>query len=218
VNLVACSVYYFKKTPWFLRKLYPSRLWRIDSTEKNIYLTFDDGPHPELTPFILDQLRKYNAKATFFFIGDCVAKYPQLYQRVLAEGHAVGNHSQHHLDGFKTADAVYLEDVKQAAAHIHSGLFRPPYGRLRSSQARQLTGYKIVMWEILSGDFDPGLNREKCLDTVMRKTRAGSIIVFHESDKAKEKMTYCLPVVLEKFSEAGYRFTLITEKKDSVQA
>jgi peptidoglycan/xylan/chitin deacetylase (PgdA/CDA1 family) len=204
-------MFYFTKSPWWLKRLYPRRVWSIDTKEKILYLTFDDGPDPRATPFVLDQLKKHGAKATFFCIGRNTANYPELYQRIIAEGHATGNHTFHHLNGFKTANSDYISNVIQAASLIHSRLFRPPYGRLKSAQARRLRDYKIIMWDVLSGDFDKGLPSETCLRTVIQKSSPGSIIVFHDSEKSMSKIEYVLPLVLEKFSEKGYRF----EKLDS---
>ena len=203
---------YFVKTPWWLKKLYPKRLWSVDTKEKIIYLTFDDGPHPVATPFVLDELKKHNAKATFFCIGKNVVEYPAIYKRIVEEGHAIGNHTQHHLNGWKTEKETYLADITIAAKHIESSLFRPPYGRIRSQQANSLTdamnntSAKIVMWDVLSGDFDVDLSPEKCYENVVKHTRPGSIIVFHDSLKAFERLKFALPLVLKHFSEQGYRF------------
>lgn len=203
---------YFIKTPWWLKKLYPKRVWHIDTSEKRIYITFDDGPHPVATPFVLDELKKYNAKATFFCIGKNVLAYPAIYHRILEEGHRTGNHTQHHVNGWKTSTETYLADVRVAAGHIASGLFRPPYGRLRSSQGKGIATAmndetaKIVMWDVLSGDFDPALPAEKSLLHSIGKTKEGTIIVFHDSEKAFSKMQYILPRFLLSFSEKGYLF------------
>jgi peptidoglycan/xylan/chitin deacetylase (PgdA/CDA1 family) len=199
-------MFYFTKSPWWLKRLYPRRIWSIDTKEKILYLTFDDGPEPGVTPFVLDQLKKHGAKATFFCIGRNTSKYPELYQRIIAEGHATGNHTFHHLNGFKTANSDYIANVTQADSLINSSLFRPPYGRLKSGQARRLRDYKIIMWDVLSGDFDKGISGESCLKIVIGKSSPGSIIVFHDSEKAWSKIEYVLPLVLEKFSEEGYRF------------
>jgi len=200
---------YFVKTPWWLKKLYPRRIWDFDTGEKIIYLSFDDGPHPVATPFILDALKKYKAKASFFCIGKNVLAYPDLYRRIQEEGHRVANHSHNHLDGYKTPDKTYLGDIHEAAAFIDSNLFRPPYGRMTASQFRKLPGYKIIMWDVLSGDFDASLSKEKCLEGVNAKTKPGSIVVFHENDKAWEKMSYALPRFLDNFHQQGYIFSVI---------
>jgi len=204
---------YFVKTPWWLRTLYPSLTWRIKGTVKTIYLSFDDGPHETATPFVLEQLRKYNAKATFFCIGKNVAAHPSVYQNILDEGHAVGNHTYNHLNGWKTKNDVYLKDVADASALIKSNLFRPPYGRIRHSQQKQLqtTNPKLqtIMWDVLSGDFDTDLTPEACLGYVLYHTKPGSIVVFHDSSKAWERMQYALPKVLAHFTKEEYVFESI---------
>jgi peptidoglycan/xylan/chitin deacetylase (PgdA/CDA1 family) len=202
---------YFIKTPWWLKKVYANRIWSIDTNEKNIYLSFDDGPHPQVTPFVLNELKKYNAKATFFCIGKNVVAYPDVYQRIIDEGHTTGNHTQHHLNGWNTADETYLADVADASKYIHSNLFRPPYGRVSSSQAKKLDTYKIVMWDVLSGDFDESLTKEKCLKNVLRETRKGSIVVFHDSEKAFVRVEFVLPLMLDFFTKSGYSFKAIEQ-------
>lgn len=200
---------YFIKTPWWLKAMFPKRIWHIGRGEKVIYLTFDDGPHPVATPFVLDLLKEYKAKATFFCIGKNVDDFPAIYKRILDEGHAVGNHTQHHLNGWKTANDIYIKDVKEAAKRIQSGLFRPPYGRIRSSQVRKLAGFRIIMWDVLSGDFDKAVSPESCYQYVMNHTNNGSIVVFHDSEKAWSKMSNTLPLVLEHFSKKGFQFSAI---------
>jgi peptidoglycan-N-acetylglucosamine deacetylase len=200
---------YFVKTPWWLKKLYPKRLWSIPAKEKIIYLTFDDGPHPTATPYVLDILKKYNAKASFFCIGKNVVTYPEIYQQIQSEGHAIGNHTHNHLNGWKTEDTLYIDNVQQASQYIHSGLFRPPYGRIKSSQVKKLAAYKMVMWDVLSGDFDEAITKEQCFDNVISNAVPGSIIVFHDSEKAWEKMSYSLPLFLEGFAAKGFRFEAI---------
>lgn len=200
---------YFIKSPWWLKKIYPKRIWNIDTNERNIYLTFDDGPHPVATAFVLDELKKYNAKATFFCIGKNVMAYPDIYKRILDEGHRVGNHTQNHLNGWKVNKDDYLMDIAMATLFIESNLFRPPYGRIRSSQAKVITRLKkqplkIVMWSILSGDFDTGITQEECLKNVTINAAAGSIIVFHDSEKAFNNLQYTLPAVLNFFAENKY--------------
>ena len=197
---------YFVKTPWWLRKMYRQRLWAVDTKEKHIYLTFDDGPNPVATSFVLDELKKYNARATFFCIGKNVIEYPTIYRRIISDGHTTGNHTQHHLNGWRTAADNYLADVTEASAHIRSALFRPPYGRLKSVQARRLIDYKIVMWDVLSGDFDESISKEKCLKNVIANAEEGSIVVFHDSEKAFPRLEYVLPEVLRFFTEKGYVF------------
>lgn len=202
---------YFIKTPWWLKKLYPKRTWNKERDAKSIYLTFDDGPEPLVTPFVLDQLKKYNAKATFFCIGENVEGYPDLYQRILGEGHRTGNHTHTHPNGWKTPDDIYLSDIAEAMKYIDSDLFRPPYGRMKFSQARRSrnlgsASMKIIMWEVLSGDFDENTSPEQCLENVKSATKDGSIVVFHDSVKAMEKVKRALPEVLAYFSEKGYTF------------
>ena len=204
---------YLVKTPWWLRMFYPFLTWRIKTSGKKIYLTFDDGPHETATPFVLDLLKQYNARATFFCIGKNVAKHPAIYERVLAEGHSVGNHTMNHVNGWKVNDAVYVDEVTQAGVLIRSDLFRPPYGRIKRSQQRKLKTInpklKTIMWDVLSGDFDTGLPPEGCLAYVLYHTKAGSIIVFHDSTKAWERMSFALPKVLEHFSKEGFEFAVI---------
>lgn len=207
---------YFVKTPWWLKKLYSSRIWSIDTNEKKIYLTFDDGPHPTITPFVLGELKKYCAKATFFCIGKNVVRYPDVYQQILDEGHRTGNHTQNHLNGWQTVNDIYFSDIEEATLHINSNLFRPPYGRIRSSQAKYIRiamdkeTAKIVMWDVLSGDFDKSTTPEQCLKNVVEKTNDGSVIVFHDSVKAWEKLSYTLPRILEHFSRKGFTFSAIS--------
>ncbi len=194
-------MFYTVKTPWWLKLLYPGCIWQLPATGNKIYLTFDDGPHPEVTPFVLDCLSKYQMKATFFCIGKNVALHPELFKRIIEEGHSVGNHTQNHLNGWKSADHQYFDDIVEANRSIPSSLFRPPYGRatwfqlncLMSSAAKM----KIIMWTVLSGDFDPELSRESCCQNVRQNLQPGNIIVFHDSKKAEEKLRYALPLVVE---------------------
>ena len=205
---------YLVKTPWWLKRLYPGCLWDIKGDEKKLYLSFDDGPHPTITLFVLDELKKHNAKASFFCIGENVQQHPELYKRYIQEGHAVGNHTQHHINGWKTGDKEYLEDIEEASHFIQSDLFRPPYGRIRRSQIRQLhkinPAQKVVMWNILAGDWVPDLSPEKCYKRIKRKISGGDIIVLHESDKAWDRMSYVLPRLLEDFTAKGFSFTPIS--------
>lgn len=209
------SMKYFVKTPWWLKKIYPNRVWDIPTKEKIIYLTFDDGPHPIATPFVLDALKKYNAKATFFCIGKNVVDYPEIYKRILDEGHNTGNHTHHHLNGWETNTAAYLEDVANATNYIASNLFRPPYGRIKQLQAKGIgeamknKSTKIIMWDVLSGDFDESLSKEKCLSIVTDKTTNGSIVVFHDSEKALPRLKHALPATLEFYTKKGFDFRAI---------
>jgi peptidoglycan/xylan/chitin deacetylase (PgdA/CDA1 family) len=203
---------YLIKTSWWLKLFYPSFLWHKNESDKVLYLTFDDGPHPTATLFVLEQLKQYNAKATFFCIGKNVLEEPLIYQQILSEGHSVGNHTHNHLSGWKTDDAIYLENIQQAAKYIDSKLFRPPYGRIKKSQAKKLQPaasnqkFRIIMWDVLSGDFDTKISPEKCLSNVINHATTGSIIVFHDSTKAWERLSYTLPKTLEHFSKLGYTF------------
>ena len=203
---------YFVKTPWWLKKIYSSYTWSIPTKEKIIYLTFDDGPHPEITPFVLKELKNYNARATFFCIGKNVLAHPGIYKQILDEGHGVGNHTQNHLNGWKTSNDAYMKDIAEAANYIDSNLFRPPYGRITSFQAKHLgdamrrTKAKVIMWDVLSADFDARITKERSLQFVILRALPGSIVVFHDSEKAFEKLHYVLPKVLHHFSEKGFKF------------
>jgi peptidoglycan/xylan/chitin deacetylase (PgdA/CDA1 family) len=204
---------YVVKTPRWLRALYPSDItWKMPADKKEVFLTFDDGPHPTITPFVLQCLRQYNAKATFFCIGKNVKQYPHIYDQIINEGHAVGNHTYNHLNGWKTGDIIYLKNVVLAQQAIHSTLFRPPYGRITKSQVRELSPvFKIVMWDVLSGDFDISLSPQKCADNVIKNTAPGSIIVFHDSEKAFPRLELALPKTLEFLSCKGYIMGSIPE-------
>ncbi|MES1225810.1 MAG: polysaccharide deacetylase family protein [Bacteroidota bacterium] len=201
---------YLVKTPWWIKRwLYPDYLWNMPGNQKKIYLTFDDGPHPEATTFILDELKKYQAAATFFCIGKNVMVYPDIYKRILTEGHATGNHTNDHLNGWKTKDQLYFENIIQASRYIDSKLFRPPYGRITRFQAKQTKeklGLNIVMWSVLSGDFDIAITPQKCWKNVRRSAGNGAVIVFHDSEKAMERMKYALTETLSYFSEKGFVF------------
>jgi peptidoglycan-N-acetylglucosamine deacetylase len=204
---------YLITPPWWLRALYPSLTWQVKKPGKTIYLTFDDGPHEMATPFVLNQLQQYNAKASFFCIGKNVAAYPAIYDRILNEGHTTGNHTYNHVNGWKVGDDEYLKEIEQASTLIKSNLFRPPYGRIKRSQLKkfkiQNSTFKIIMWSVLSGDFDTNLTPEACLANVLHHSKPGSIIVFHDSSKAWERMQYALPKVLEHFSKKGYTFSAL---------
>ncbi len=206
-------MFYLATTPKWVKKLFRGRIWDIPTTEKAIYLTFDDGPNPSITPFILEELAKYDAKASFFCIGKNVKENPSVYDRILAEGHAVGNHSFNHLDGWKTGNDKYVVDILEARKYIDSDLFRPPYGHITRKQIKGLTKlsrpFKIIMWSVLSGDFDINISPERCCTNVINNTKNGSLVVFHDSEKAKERMSYALPIVLKYFSERGYIFKKI---------
>ncbi len=198
---------YLVKTPRFMQSLFPNYTWNIKTDEKVLYLTFDDGPIPEVTPWVLEQLAEYDAKATFFCVGENVQKHPSVFQQVLDAGHSVGNHTFNHLNGWNTDNIPFFHNIRHCARLVNSGLFRPPYGRLTPSQTQFLTRhYRIVMWDVLSGDFDTNMSNEEVFDNVILSAKRGSIVVFHDSLKAKERMQYALPRVLEHFSAKGYRF------------
>ena len=230
---------YIVSTPKLFRKFYPTLIWQIDTDEKCLYLTFDDGPHETATPFVLDTLKQFDAKATFFCIGKNVYQNRAVFERILAEGHAVGNHTQNHANGWDTNNYYYIKDVQIAGELIQSNLFRPPYGRIKRSQIKLLqevdqdltsnsdydekeegftenkeskSAFNIIMWSVLSGDFDKNISKEKCLKNVLRNTKKGSIIVFHDSAKAFDRLEYALPKTLEHFSKQGYQFKSIEMK------
>ena len=201
---------YFIKTPWWLKKIYGSYTWDVKTSDKIVYLTFDDGPHPVATPFVLDELMKVSGKASFFCIGKNVIAEPAIYRRILDEGHAVGNHTFSHLNGWKTSNKKYLEDVAEAGKYIDSNLFRPPYGRISSFQASNLATVlkkplvKVVMWDVLSADFDTTLSGEDCLKNIVLNIRPGSIVIMHDSQKALERLQYLLPLLLAYLKKEGY--------------
>lgn len=209
------------KTPLVVKKMFPNYIWDIASANKTIYLTFDDGPTPEITNWTLNTLNKFNAKATFFCIGNNIEKHPVIFQNILEEGHSIGNHTHNHIKGWKTKTEAYLSNISKAQKIIHSkkndsdntiNLFRPPYGKITTKQGNSLInkGYKIIMWDILSFDWDDKVSKETCLNNVIKKTTNGSIIVFHDSVKASKNLQYVLPKVLEHFSHLNYKFSAIT--------
>lgn len=202
---------YLIKTSWWLKKIYPSLTWNIPSETKDIYLTFDDGPHPTITPFVLDVLKHHHAKATFFCIGKNVVSYKQIFKKIIEDGHTIGNHTYNHLNGWKVSDDDYIKDVIKARKVIDSKLFRPPYGRIGRFQLQHLKNvFDIIMWDVLSGDFDVSLTPQQCLRNVQSNTVAGSIIVFHDSEKAFSRLEYVLPKALQYFKEKGYNCKAIT--------
>lgn len=209
---------YFIKTPGWVQKIFPAYTWKINTNEKQLYLTFDDGPHPQATPFVLDELKKVNAKATFFCIGKNVKDHPKLYRRILEEGHAVGNHTFNHLNGWKVNNKKYLRDISEASAYIDSNLFRPPFGRITPNQARKISSVMhvreadIIMWDVLSADFDIAITAEDCIRNVMQNATNGSIIVFHDSEKSFPCLSIALPVLLVKLKKLGFCFKKIKGK------
>jgi len=202
---------YFIKTPFWLRLIYRSCIWRKPNQERVLYLSFDDGPHPEATPFVLAQLAYFNAKASFFCIGKNVQLYPEIYATIIAAGHVVGNHTQNHMNGWKNNTENYIADIQEATKVIDSNLFRPPYGRISFAQIKALRSdpslpTEIIMWDVLSGDFDTTINGEQCAQNVIQHAGPGSIIVFHDSAKAMDRLRIALPKVLLHFSNLGYQF------------
>jgi peptidoglycan/xylan/chitin deacetylase (PgdA/CDA1 family) len=202
--------------PFIIQKIFGSVTWRMPGSDPVLFLSFDDGPVPEVTPLILDILKKFNAKATFFCVGDNIQKHPELFRRIKQEGHVVGNHTFSHLNGWQTRSDVYSEDVMKCEAvmkteeGIDSKLFRPPYGKLKRGQiARLRKNFTIVMWDVLSRDYDQKISGEKCFQTVTADAKPGSIVVFHDSIKAKERVLFALPKVLEHFSEKNFSFRSI---------
>lgn len=214
--------FYFTKTPTVVQRFFEKYVWSFSmesSKPKTIYLTFDDGPTAEITEWTLDVLKKHGAKATFFCIGKNVKNHPAIFQKIIDDNHCIGNHTQNHLNGWKTSNSRYIENILLAEENLQpttnqqlsTKLFRPPYGKIKSSQANQLIkkGYKIIMWDVLSADFDQSISKEKCLNNVLENTQNGSVIVFHDSVKAENNLKFVLPKVLEYFKKQGYQFSSI---------
>lgn len=212
------------KIPKFFSFLFPNFIWQIPNAENKIYLTFDDGPIPEITEFVLEELNKHNAKATFFCIGDNIRKHPNIYTKIIENNHSVGNHTFNHLKGWNTSLEEYLENTNLCEEQFAKSsnpelqtlnfkhkLFRPPYGRIRASQAKALRklGYKIIMWNVLSVDYSQSISPEKCIENVLKNTKSGSIIVFHDSVKAFPNLKIALPIVLKELSQKGFVFDKI---------
>jgi len=198
---------YLVQPTYLIKSIYPKAIWRKEPTDKKLYLTFDDGPIPEITTWVLDVLKHYQVKATFFCVGNNVEKQPAIFQRILDEEHAVGNHTYNHLNGWKTHSPLYLKNVSRCKELVHSNLFRPPYGKMKKTQFNILRRYySIVLWDVLSGDYDKKTSPEKCLKNVVDKYRNGSIIVFHDNVKAWTNLQYALPKFIEHALKEGYRF------------
>ena len=209
--------------PGFVRWFYPTRVWAFSRLKKEIYLTFDDGPNNQITPWVLEELKSAHAKATFFCVGDNIRKNPHILKQILSEGHSIGNHTFNHLKGSRTKTEKYIENVQKSEEEFKkycsekelidnsfgSKLFRPPYGRISKKQAGILEkqGYKIVMWDIISYDYDAGISGEKCLDNVISNVKNGSIIVMHDSVKAEKNLRYVLPNLLNILTEKGFQFS-----------
>lgn len=188
-----------------MRWAYPSLIWEVKTPKKEVYITFDDGPDPEVTPWVLDQLKQHNAKASFFCVGQNVEKHPEIYQRILDDGHTVGNHTYDHKNGWECDYGTYLVSVKKCGHVFGSHFFRPPHGRMKRSQIKRIKGrYKIIMWTLLSGDFDPAISGTECAYNTVQYTRPGSIIVFHDSQKSKETLYEALPKILNHYSNTQW--------------
>ena len=198
---------FIEQVPEFVRNLYPQALWRMNPDEKAVYLTFDDGPIPVVTPWVIEQLGRYGIKATFFMVGDNVHKFPQEYMQVVENGHRIGNHTYNHLKGLFTKTSDYIENVDQADAFLHSDLFRPPHGFLRQSQYKELSKrYQLVMWDLVTRDYSLRLYGEDVLANVKRLVRNGSIITFHDSIRSESNLKYALPRAIDWLLEQGYEF------------
>ncbi len=194
--------------PQFVRRLLPNFCWKVENQDSTLYLTFDDGPTPEVTEHVLDVLAEYNAKATFFCLGRNVDHYPDIYNRIVADGHATGNHTYSHLNGWKVSSKEYIDDVALASQYIDSRLMRPPYGRFTKKQIQPLReqGYKMILWDVMPEDYNHNVSADDCCNCVLHYATGGSIITFHDSVKASRNMYYALPRVLKYFTDKGYTF------------
>ena len=198
------------KSLFWLRQIFYWSYWGFSNGSKDVFLSFDDGPTPKITDWVLQELEKYNAKATFFCLGNNVEKYPEIYQTILECGHTVGNHSYSHLNGWKTKRIEYFNDVQLAGDLIKSDLFRPPYGKIKPSQRKMLIkNYKIVMWDVLCGDYDSRLSQNQCLLNVQNNVKSGSVVLLHDTEQAWYNLQYVLPKILEHFHRKGYCFRAI---------
>ncbi len=215
----------FAKTPRLVRWLFHKRVWAFSRSNNKVYLSFDDGPIPQVTPWVLEQLKKHQAKATFFCIGDNINKYPEIFNKVINEGHTVGNHTQHHVSGWNSSTTKYLKEIKLCEDIINSkktppfpskkvSLFRPPYGKMTSKQTSEVLkqGYSVIMWDILSKDYNQEISQENCLNNVLQNINKGSIVVFHDSLKAEKNLRYVLPKVLEHLNQKGWECCRIPEE------
>lgn len=211
--------FYWVKTNWIIKKIFSNCIWDVPNKQNTVYLTFDDGPIPEVTIWVLEELKKHNAKATFFCIGDNLKKNPTIFKKIITDGHAIGNHTFNHLNGWKTKFSTYIENIKQCEDEIQkhsksslkSKLFRPPYGKLTFGQSKAIRklGYTIIMWDVLSADFDTTISKEKCLDNLLSNIKPGSIIVFHDSIKAFKNLEYVLPTTLTFLNNKNFNFEVL---------
>ena len=200
---------FIEQVPTFFRNLYTKALWRMDPNDRSVYLTFDDGPIPVITPWVVELLERYGIKATFFMVGDNVHKFPQEFMQVVEAGHRVGNHTYNHVKGLFTSTKDYIDNVDQADAFIHSNLFRPPHGFLRNAQYRELSKrYQFVMWDLVTRDYSFRLYGEDVLANVKKYTRPGSIITFHDSMRSGSNLRYALPRAIDWLLEQGYTFKI----------
>ena len=211
--------FYWIKTHWLIKKIFNNYVWDVSNDRKTVYLTFDDGPIPEVTTWVLNQLQEYKVKATFFCIGENINKHPAVFKKIIADGHAVGNHTFNHLNGWKTANDIYIKNIKKCEEvmyakgniNLSSKIFRPPYGKITMRQTKLLKsqGYKIIMWDVLSADFDQKIDKEKCLNNVLSNIESGSIIVFHDSIKAFSNLEYALPQTLRYLKKNSFECALL---------
>lgn len=200
---------FIEQPPNWFRRLYPRALWRMDTTEKSVYLTFDDGPIPEVTPWVLDVLDQYNIKATFFMVGDNIRKYPDIFEMVKSRGHRLGNHTFNHIRGFEYSTPEYMANTEKANEYLHTDLFRPPHGHMRLLQYNALKKkYKIIMWDLVTRDYSKHMTGKGVLNNIRRYIRNGSIITFHDSLKSDEKIRYALPKAIEWLLSQGYTFKI----------
>lgn len=206
------------KIPFLIKTIFFNQVWAIPNKDKKVYLTFDDGPIPEVTPWVLSVLKAYNIKATFFCIGDNIKKYPDVFKQIVSHGHQIGNHSFNHLNGWKTDTPKYIDNVLETEEMISRytksslKLFRPPYGKIKPLQSYQLRklGFKIIMWDVISKDYDVNLQPKDCELNVIQNVSSGSIIVFHDSKKASKNISGSLPLVIQKLLKAGYVFDMLS--------
>ncbi|MGQ8338895.1 polysaccharide deacetylase family protein [Sunxiuqinia sp. A32] len=206
------------RLPRFLTACFPEALWRIPGENNLVYLTFDDGPVPEITPWVLDLLKEEKIKACFFCVGENVKRYPEIYQRIIDEGHLVGNHTFNHLQGLKTPNMKFFRNILKASTYIESNFFRPPHGWMKQSQYEQIKQhYQVVMWDIISGDYKSDITPGLVARNVLTNVRPGSIITFHDSLKAKENLYRALPVVIQKLKLKGYHFGSLPANKQEIR-